>query len=726
MERTNTTGFGLREHLTTLFRHQGKLIAIALSTIIVAIVWSYVISPVFVSQSRILVQLSREPVRLTAELGQSSVAQLERARDQVLTEVEIIRSPMLARQLAERLGPEFVLENMRWRWDWLRELPSKTKDSVKQALNDWQPSKSLLKSLGIDLTVYPLDPLGEAAGKISDHLETAAILQTDVFAIEISAPSAEFAKILLDGLVNVYLDHHLTLRQPQSALDEITGEELTRLRARLREAEARLQEFKQIHRIVSIHRQKALLLDRISQIDSAAQDARKDLLASQQRAEEMERQLQRHGDDVDMSRVTTTRNPAADQLRSQIIELELERADYLGNSPTAQRLSQEIEQLRTQLRQVSSEVMSTQTSGTSDTFKALRTALALERGNLSATESQVMVNERLKERYENELRELDYREAELKALERDVEFTEQALRLFMRKGEEIRISETLDSKGVSNVVPIEPAVYLPNPVWPKRKLILLLAIFVGVSAGIGIAYLAEYLRRTFSNKEEIEEGLGKPVLASLLTARSNEQETGETLVEFRRFREKLHQAKPADRPLTVFFTSAFDREGKSYCSNGLARALVNRGARVLLVLLNVDPATSQQTPAATAPPHSPSKVKAGPGTATEMDVLRLTNVANAEIIQEIAARYRSEFDHIIFDAPSLNSWPEQLSLIEHADRTVFVVEANSTPGPAALKHLRLIEEAGASVFGVVLNKRRLEIPDWAYQRFLSPSSSTKA
>jgi uncharacterized protein involved in exopolysaccharide biosynthesis len=724
MEKPNTTGFGLREHLTTLFRHKGKLMAIAFSTVIAAIVWSYVISPVFVSQSRILVQLSREPVRLTSGLGQSSVTQLERARDQVLTEVEIVRSPMLARQLAERLGPEYVLENMRWRWDWLRELPSKTKDSVKQALNDWQPSKTVLESLGIDLTVYPFDPLGEAAGKISDHLETAAILQTDVFAIEISAPSAEFAKILLDGLVDVYLEHHLSLRQPQSAL-EITDEELRRLKARLGEAEARLQAFKQEHRIVALDRQKALLLDRLNQIDSAAQDARKDLLASQQLVDEMERQLQQHGDDVDMSRVTSTSNPVADQLRSQIIELELERADFLDDSPTARQLSQEIEQLRTRLRQVSSEVMSTQTSGTSDTFKALRTALALERGNLSAKESQVVVNERLKQRYENELRELDYREAELKTLERDVEFTEQALRLFMRKGEEIRISETLDSKGVSNVVPIEPAVYLPSPVWPKRKLILLLAIFVGVSGGIGIAYLAEYLRRTFSNKEEIEEGLGKPVLASLLTARSHEQEAGETLVEFRRFREKIHQAKPADRPLTVFVTSAFDGEGKSYCSSGLAQSLLNRGERVLLVPLSVDPAVSQHATAATAPPPSPSKVTAGPGTATEMDVLRLTNVANAEIIHEIAARYRSQFDHIIFDAPSLNSWPEQLSLIEHADRTVFVVEANSTPGPAALKHLRLIEEAGAKVFGVVLNKRRLEIPDWAYHRFLSPSSSAK-
>lgn len=724
MEKPSSTGFGVREHLTTLFRHKGKVVTIAVSTVIAAIVWSYLISPVFVAQSRVLVQLSREPVRLTSGLGQSSVTPIERARDQVLTEVEIVRSPLLARQLAERLGPEYVLENMRWRWDWLRELPSDIKGSIKYVLANWQPFKAIFNLLGMDLTLYPSDPLGEAAGKISDHLESAAILQTDVFAIEISAPSAEFAKIALDGLVAVYLDHHLSLRQPQSAL-EITDAEMMRLRSRLGEAEARLQEFKQKHRIVSIDRQKALLLDRLSQIDSSAQDARENYLASQQRVDEMERQLEEAGDDVDLSQVTSTRNPVADQLRAQIIELELERADYLDDSPTARQLSTEIERLRSRLREASSEVMSTQTSGTSDTYKALRTALALEKGNLSAEESQVMVNERLKERYENELRELDYREAELKTLEREVEFTEQALRLFMRKGEEIRISETLDSKGVSNVVPIEPAVAVPSPIWPKRKLILLLAVFLGVSGGVGIAYMAEYLRRTFSNKEETEETLGKPVLASLLTTELHDGEPGETLVEFRRFREKIHQAKPADRPLTVFFTSTFAGEGKSYCSKGLAQSLINRGERVLMVSLSVDPSKSRLGSIENAAPPSPSKLAASPENATEINVLRLTNVANAEIIHEIGERYRSEYDYIVFDAPSLNSWPEQLSLIEHADRTVFVVEANRTPGPAAQKQLRLIEEAGANVVGVVLNKRRLEIPDWAYHRFLSSSNVAK-
>lgn len=725
MEKSNSTGFGLREHLTTLFRHKGKVTTIAFSTIFAAIVWSYLITPVFVAQSRILVQLSREPVRLTSGLGQSAVTQIERARDQVLTEVEIIRSPMLARQLAARLGPETVLQNMRWRWDWLKELPSELKDSFKQTLSGWEPAKQLLDSLGIDLSIHPFDPLGEAAGKISDHLDTAAILQTDVFAIEMSAPSAEFAKILLDGLVEVYLDHHLSLRQPRSAL-EIADEELVRLQTHLNEAETRLQNFKQKYGIVSIDRQKTLLLDRLSQIDSSAQDARQDLLASQERVDEMERQLEKHGNDVDMSRVTTTRNPVADQLRSQIIQLELERADYLDSSPTAQQLSKEIAQLRTRLRQASLEVMSTQTSGTSDTYKALRTALALEKGNLGAKQSQVAINERIKQRYENDLREFDYREAELKSLRRDVEVTEQALRLFMRKGEEIRISETLDRKGVSNVVPIEPAVALPSPVWPKRKLILLLAVFLGLTSGVGIAYFAEYLRRTFSNKEETEDALGKPVLASLLTTGPRDQGAGETLVEFRRFREKIHQAKPLDQPLKVFFTSAFDGEGKSYCSSGLAHSLINRGERVLMVQLNVDTAASQNNSPEIATPTSPSKSAAGPVNATEPDTLRLTNPANAEIIDEIGARYHSDFDHIIFDAPSLNSWPEQLSLIEHADCTVFVVKANSTPGPAAQKNLRLIEEAGAKVLGVVLNKRRLEIPDWAYHRFLSPSSGAKA
>ena len=120
--------FGLREHLATLFRHKRKIIAVFLSTVIGAVAGSYLASNVYVANLRILVQIDREPMRLGSIMTPSPATFAVRPREQVLTEVEIFRSPLIAQKLTEDLGPEIVKQNMRWRWNWVRELPERARD----------------------------------------------------------------------------------------------------------------------------------------------------------------------------------------------------------------------------------------------------------------------------------------------------------------------------------------------------------------------------------------------------------------------------------------------------------------------------------------------------------------------------------------------------------------------------------------------------------------------
>ena len=61
-----------------------------------------------------------------------------------------------------------------------------------------------------------------------------------------------------------------------------------------------------------------------------------------------------------------------------------------------------------------------------------------------------------------------------------------------------------------------------------------------------------------------------------------------------------------------------------------------------------------------------------------------------------------------------------LWLPEIVDRVLLVVRAEHTTGVNAANTLRVIEASGGRLLGVVLNRRRLVIPEWVYAWLLSP------
>ncbi len=71
---------------------------------------------------------------------------------------------------------------------------------------------------------------------------------------------------------------------------------------------------------------------------------------------------------------------------------------------------------------------------------------------------------------------------------------------------------------------------------------------------------------------------------------------------------------------------------------------------------------------------------------------------------------------LIIDAPSLQSTFDGIVLASRADAVVIVVEAEATPQPV-ITHLRdTLTAAGATIAGVVMNKRRYYIPERIYRR----------
>lgn len=84
----------------------------------------------------------------------------------------------------------------------------------------------------------------------------------------------------------------------------------------------------------------------------------------------------------------------------------------------------------------------------------------------------------------------------------------------------------------------------------------------------------------------------------------------------------------------------------------------------------------------------------------------------AALFGTLAQRYR----HVIVEAPAVNMYPEAQVLIGQADQVVLVVHAGVTTREAAALAVRRIEQCGAPAPAVVLNRKRLHVPEFLYKR----------
>ena len=73
----------------------------------------------------------------------------------------------------------------------------------------------------------------------------------------------------------------------------------------------------------------------------------------------------------------------------------------------------------------------------------------------------------------------------------------------------------MDKQKIANISVIEPAVPIMEPVKSKKRLNLLIGGFLSLFAGIGIAFLIEFINPVFHTREDVQQFLGLPVIATL-------------------------------------------------------------------------------------------------------------------------------------------------------------------------------------------------------------------
>jgi tyrosine-protein kinase len=309
-----------------------------------------------------------------------------------------------------------------------------------------------------------------------------------------------------------------------------------------------------------------------------------------------------------------------------------------------------------------------------------------------------------------------------------------------RRLDELRIASALDTLGAEVVAPAEPPTE-PTRAGLARNVVVALSFALVI--GVGLAFLLELLDDSIRTAEDVETVISVPVVSiptvpawrkdrSPLPAESTDPFSPEA-EGYHRLRTLLRPTGGDRARLVIEVTSPATAEGKTTTVANLGMALARAGERVALVsadmrrprlheffeLPNTSGLTTLASGSATLPdvtqrvePESLVVVSSGPTPTNPSELLAGSWLDAA--VAELPA------DVVVVDSPPLLPVADGTVLARVVDTTLLVVASGQTSRRDLRRAVALLEQIGAPLAAVVLNRAEVDEP---YSHGYRPDSS---
>jgi len=650
----------MKEMLTVLFRRKWHAAAFFLLIAGVPVALSYVLPARYEATATLLLTPGRYKKPFVPTERDSRTPFMQVSMEDVGSEVEILLSRPVLSEVVDRthLDRECDPAGMR------------TKADIACAAG--RAFGSTLRTLGLTATV----PAREAAiDRLRRKVDVEFVKRTNVIEVSWRGATPDLARDVVNALVEAYLEHHIAVHGNTYALDAIERQAADDSR-RLQEAEGRLSAFSARNAISDIEAQHAELLAKLSDAESKVNILKglegRDL----------------PGDEVG----TLAGDPAFIDLSRRLTDAELRRVDLSSRfNPDATQMvtvNREIDQLRRLIRE--------------------RTASNLEKWRALAGT------------YRQELATLDSSKVEIARMRREIEELSDRERLGRENLADVMMSKGLDQAEVASVKVVQGAEAQNDPAFPKRMLILIISVFLGLILAPTWAVVVDRMSGKVLSVDDLESSLGLPVLASIPEyGAADTGSTGDHAERLRRDLIPLEKTLGLDRPGArgaYLVTSPSQGVGTSLVAAALARAAAERSdGRTLLITVRPTAAGA----IAAAGTVEPQAVAALPGAAFEQMVVAAGPggapgaAGGAELLIE---RARTKGAHVIVDVPGREGDPLFLKFLPNVDAVVLVAAYDRTGLQPLARMADLIRRHGGRIAGCVFNRRLNPIPDWIYRR----------
>ena len=271
--------------------------------------------------------------------------------------------------------------------------------------------------------------------------------------------------------------------------------------------------------------------------------------------------------------------------------------------------------------------------------------------------------------------------------------------ILLQKREEnaISLASTVDKAQV-----IDAPESTIRPISPKKKLIALIALVMGVGIPVGIIYLCNLLRYRIEGRNDLEKLTDIPLLGDIFTSKKVEdgkraivvQENTNDIMEeaFRNVRVQLGFVMKKSEKVLIC-TSMIPGEGKTFISTNLAMSMALMGRKVLVVGLDIRKPRLARLFGLQTGSQGITAYLAGDeasddflkeqifhsGIHDNLDVLPAGLVppnpgelVSSDRLDDAFARLRKWYDMIIVDTPPIGAVSDTLLLGRIADATIVI------------------------------------------------------
>lgn len=535
-------------------------------------------------------------------------------------------------------------------------------------------------------------------GPLSVGAARSGVKFTEVVHLGLQNYNPYAARQFLNTLMRDYIAMHLRWKtQSAGAMEGFVESQLGKIRSALTHADNRLAAYQQKSGIVSVPDNAKAAIREVSHYELERTQARLHLMALNQVAQNLAHPhtalnpylLSQTGDLV-LGQLTEKLAAAQTQYRAL-------RVEYTPAAPVVEIKAAQIHQIQQAITHLI------------DNQQHLAQAELTNLNGLIA-------------RYDAEVRALPARSLKVLALTRSSEVLGKIYVLLMEKEQEAALSKAAT---ISDTRVLSPAVLPLHDDAPKPKLIVILALLLGLMSGAGWVLV----RRMFSAKYESEEEIRKAIRLPLygLIPEWPRKSRAETLFTaapqsasaeaFRVLRSNLYRSAPGTPNQVIVVTSASPNDGKTTTACYLAQYLAEDGKRVVVIdadlhkpelhtflAIDLSPGLSDglSTEVTVEPRIVPqARFVAIPGgviVPNPMEMLSSPRMA------AILADLRSRYDFIVIDCPPFPAVADATTLVAHADLLFVVTRPSNTLRralAALMEHLvPLSSRAGLIINGV--------------------------
>ncbi|MGV8048765.1 MAG: GumC family protein [Anaerolineaceae bacterium] len=714
-----TGGLSLRDILIIIFSKLHVMIVIFLTILIVTLAVAFFTDPIYKVTANVLVKPALESsLKLQAPTPTHLSANPVTVQD-INSEVNILSSPMLLRQLVQKLElareeqPKGYLSRL---WSYISDLT-------------WK----LMLKIGL---VTEINPEDNAVLELQKRLEIKPITLSNMIEVSMAGKDPALITRTVNELLGDYIVYHTNLFRAKGAREFYALQAETFAKS-LRKAEDDLENFKKEWSVVEIAAQNNanISLMRILQENLALLKAQ--ISERQVKTTTQQKNLAKTGDIGAFTKEFQT--PILEELvRTMgplLAERERIRLLFEESTPKYLALDKQIHELKQAYDKQVKEILG---GSQLDLEGLINNAGAIE-SIIDSTEKQSVL--------------LSQKQVELDRLTREVKQNEENYLLYLRKTEEARMEEQQDTSRVSNVAVTRWADTPSIPIFPRKILMTFLALVLGVLMGVAGTFITYYVDHTVKTPLDIARHCRIPVLTSVSLITDDRQKRGTTRSaepkgptlwmsepqsfpaiqeSFRTLKTSICPANPFLAGKLLMVTGSDNRAGTSTAAFNLALVLAwdFLDQRILLVDTNMATPSLHEVFGKEMQPglmnylteDQPLQQIVQPSMQPNLDLVTVgrgsPDILSPFDLQKFNAfldEVRQQYAFVVLDsAPVLRSSDTRI-ISAKVDGTVVVVEAGRSRYEV-INETKYQLIGKAPLVGCVLNKRRFSIPRLLYSR----------